>query len=233
MFSGVKPLSHQKKSASKGYTLIEVIVAVSIFTTMLMLGSIALNQTLMQYKALAQKGFNFWQYAKIVWLDKSIASITDYYVKDRQYGWFPYFKGDQNGFFYVSLSPFAGDSPCLVWVLKEKNEKGNYDLKYYELPVDTKKYEDIEDDCLFGNYKKGNSYLVLTDVQEISFQYYGLDINKKRYEWFSEFDGKLKKTLPSAIMISYKDKEGNKKLLLKVNTNSMIKLIYNEIYPYK
>ena len=233
MFSGVKPLSHQKKLVSKGYTLIEVIVAVSIFTTMLMLGSIALNQTLMQYKALAQKGFNFWQYAKIVWLDKSIASITDYYVKDRQYGWFPYFKGDQNGFFYVSLSPFAGDSPCLVWVLKEKNEKGNYDLKYYELPVDTKKYEDIEDDCLFGNYKKGNSYLVLTDVQEISFQYYGLDINKKRYEWFSEFDGKLKKTLPSAIMISYKDKEGNKKLLLKVNTNSMIKLIYNEIYSYK
>ena len=233
MFSGVKPLSHQKKSASKGYTLIEVIVAVSIFTTMLMLGSIALNQTLMQYKALAQKGFNFWQYAKIVWLDKSIASITDYYVKDRQYGWFPYFKGDQNGFFYVSLSPFAGDSPCLVWVLKEKNEKGNYDLKYYELPVDTKKYEDIEDNFLFGNYKKGNSYLVLTDVQEISFKYYGLDINKKRYEWFSEFDGKLKKTLPSAIMISYKDKEGNKKLLLKVNTNSMIKLIYNEIYPYK
>jgi general secretion pathway protein J len=230
MFSGVRALFHRKKSESKGYTLIEVVVAVAIFTTMLMLGSIALNQTLMQYKALAKKGFSFWQYAKVVWIDKSIGSMTDYYVMERQRGWFPYFKGDLNGFSYVSLSPFAGDSPSVVWVIKEKNEKGKYDLKYYELPVVTKKYEDIEDDFVFGNYKKGNSYIIFNDVQSINFQYYGFDISKRTYEWFNEFEGKLKKTLPVAIMIDYKDDEGDKKLLLKVNTNSLMKLIYNEIY---
>jgi len=233
MFSGVKQLSHQKRLPSKGYTLIEVVVAVAIFTTMLMLGSLALNQTLMHYKALAQKGFRFWEYAKIVWLDKSIASITDYFVKDRQYGWFPYFKGDLNGFSYVSLSPIAETSPCVVWVLKEKNEKGKYDLKYYELPVLTKKYEDIERDFVLKYYKEGNSFSILDDLQEINFQYYAFDFTKRKYEWYDEFDGRLKKNLPSAILITYKDGEGEKRLHLKVNTNSMMKLIYNEIFPYK
>lgn len=221
---------HPNKWASKGYTLIEVVVATAIFTTMLMLGGFALNQSLMQYKSLAQKGFSFWHYAKFVWIDKSIASMTDYYVKDEQYGWFPYFKGDLNGFSYVSLSPLAGDSPSVIWVLKEKNEKGKYNLTYYELPVVTKKYEEIEDDFIFENYKKGNVYLLLNDVEEINFQYYGFDLSKRKYEWFDEFDGKLKKILPLAIMINYKDEEGEKRLFLKVNTNSMMKLIYNEIY---
>jgi general secretion pathway protein J len=195
-----------------------------------MLGSYALNQSLIQYKSLAQKGFSFWQYAKVVWIDKSVGSMIDYYVKDERLGWYPYFKGDLNGFSYVSLSPFAGDFPSIVWVLKEKNEKGKYDLKYYELPVGTKNSRQIEDDFTFENYKKGNVYLIMKDVEEINFQYYGFDLSKRRYEWSNEFDGKLKKILPSAIMLSYKDEEGEKRLFLKINTNSMMKLIYNEIY---
>lgn len=221
---------HLKKSGCRGYTLIEVVVAVAIFTTMLMLGSIALNQTLMQYKALAQKGFSFWQYARVVWLDKSIGSMTDYYVNTKKDGWFPYFKGDMNGFSYVSLSPFVGDSPCVVWVLKEKNEKGTYSLTYYELPVIMKKYDEIENAFFFGDYKKGNSYTVISNAESVYFQYYGFDVFKRKYDWFNEFEGKLKKTLPAAIMITYKTEQEEKKLILKVNTNSMMKVIYNEIY---
>jgi len=221
----------RKSLASKGYTLIEVVVALAIFSSMLLLGSLALNQTLREYKALADKGFAFWNYAKVVWLDKSVASMTDYFVKTREHRWFPYFKGDGNGFSYVSLAPFANDAPVVVWVVKEKKEGGMFDLVYYELPVMTKKYQDIEDDVVFNNYKKGNSFVVFSDLEEISFQYYGFNLLKRKYEWFNEFDGRLKKVLPSAILITYKDKEGEKKLFLKVNTNSMTKLIYEEIYP--
>jgi len=230
MFSGAKHLFRHKRLDNKAFTLIEVVVAVAIFTTMLILGSIALNQTLMQYKALAKKGFNFWQYAQVVWLEKSVGAMTDYYVHTAEFGWFPYFKGDANGFSYVSLSSFVGDLPCVVWVLKQKNDDGTYSLVYYELPVYTKTYDEIENDVFLENYKKGNSYNIISNAQSIDFQYYGFDIIERKYNWFNEFKGSLQKTLPSAIMITYEIKGKERKLLLEINTNSMMKAIYNEIY---
>lgn len=214
---------------SKGYTLIEVIVAVAIFTAMLAFGSVALNQTIMQYKTLAERGFSFWDYAKVVWLDKSIGSITDYYVHTQTHGWFPYFEGNDSGFSYVSLSAFAGDTPVVSWVLKEE-EGGKVSLWYYELPVVTKDYEKIKDDFIFNKYKKGYSYKIINQADSIDFQYYGFDILKRKYEWSSHFEGKLKKNLPTAIMIAYETKEGQNKLILRVNTNSLNKMYYNEIY---
>ncbi|MCX8034513.1 MAG: prepilin-type N-terminal cleavage/methylation domain-containing protein [Thermodesulfovibrio sp.] len=220
----------QTRLQSNGYTLIEVIVAVAIFTAMLAFGAMALNQTLMQYKTLAEKGFSFWDYAKVIWLDKSIASTTDYYVYTTTQGWFPYFIGNNKGFSYVSLSAFAGDSPVVAWVIKEEENEGKQSLIYYELPVITKDYEKINDDFIFEKYKNGYSYQIIRNAKSIDFQYYGYDVVKRKYEWSSDFDSKLKKNLPTAIMITYETEEGQNRLILKVNTNSLGKLYYNEIY---
>ncbi|PMP91694.1 MAG: prepilin-type cleavage/methylation domain-containing protein, partial [Hydrogenobaculum sp.] len=55
----------------KGYTLIEVIIAVAIFSMMVVLGTMAFTQGLRQYKNILRHGLNFWQNAKYVWLTKS------------------------------------------------------------------------------------------------------------------------------------------------------------------
>ena len=225
-------MSHRKTLPSnKGYTLIELIVALAIFSSMLLLGSLALDQTLREYRLLSERGFGFWQYAKVIWLDKSVASMTDYFVKTKDHRWFPYFLGNPQGFSYVSTAPFANDSPVVVWVVKEKNDKNKFDLVYYELPVLTKTYRELEDDFVFKNYKKGNSFVVLSDLEDVDFQYYRFDLVKRKFEWVSEHDARLKKVLPSAILITYKDRDGEKKLFLKVNINSMFKNIYDEIFP--
>lgn len=220
----------RKLLQSNGYTLIEVVVAVAIFTAMLAFGAMALNQTLMQYRALAEKGFSFWDYARVVWLDKSISSMTDYYVQSKSHGWFPYFFGDNKGFSYSSLSAFASDTPVLVFIVKEGEGEGKKSLVYYEIPLMTKNYEDINDAFVFEEYKKGQSYQIIKDAESIDFQYYGFDIVSRKYEWSSDFDGKLKKNLPTAIMITYETKEGKNKLILRINTNSLGKLYYNEVY---
>ncbi len=225
-------MSHRKTLPSnKGYTLIELIVALAIFSSMLLLGSLALDQTLREYRLLSERGFGFWQYSKVIWLDKSVASMTDYFVKTKDHLWFPYFLGNPQGFSYVSTAPFANDSPVVVWVVKEKNDKNKFDLVYYELPVLTKTYRELEDDFVFKNYKKGNSFVVLSDLEDVEFQYYRFDFVKRKFEWVSEHDARLKKVLPSAILITYKDRDGEKKLFLKVNINSMFKNIYDEIFP--
>lgn len=223
----------RRNSSASGYTLTEVLVGVAVFSSMLMLGSMALNQSLIQYRSVMERGFLFWEYAKLFWIQKSFSSATDYYVYERSIGYFPYFKGSASGFSYVSLSPFALDEPVAVWVEKERKENGKFALVYYELPVKAKSYRDIEMDYFSGTYRKGKSFRVIEDADSIDFRFYALDLSKGVYEWLREYDGKRRRLLPSLVVVDYLSGGERRKLFLTIETNSMLKLLYNEMYGEK
>jgi general secretion pathway protein J len=207
-----------------------VLVAMAIFSSMMILAGMALNQSLKQYHGLAEKGLGFWDDAKKIWIDKSFNSITDYYVHTRNDGWFPYFKGSQEGVSYISLAPFAGELSVVVWIRNEAGAEGMQSLVYYELPVYTKSYEDIERDYIFADYKKGKSVKLLEGVESIEFSFYGYDIRDRKYGWYKNFDGNRMKLLPSSIIISYNHNGKKDKLVFGINVNSMMKMVYNDIY---
>jgi len=202
----------------------------AIFTSMLMLAGVALNQSLKQYHGLAEKGIGFWDDAKKIWIDKSFNSTGDYYVHTKSDGWFPYFKGSQEGISYVSLAPLAGDVPVVIWIRDEAEAAGGRSLVYYELPVYTKTYEEIERDLIFANYKKGRALKLLEGVEGIEFSFYGYDFKESRFGWFNHFDGNEMKLLPSSIIISYKHNGEKARLVFGINVNSFLKMIYNDIY---
>jgi general secretion pathway protein J len=230
MYSGTSRYFQRKPRISKGYTLIEVLVAMTIFTAMLMLAGTALNQGLAQYQGLVEKGIDFWDYAKKISLDKSFNSAIDYYVYTRSDQWFPYFKGEQGSVSYVSLAPFAGELPVVVWIKSENQVNGKKEIIYYELPVYTKSYEDIEREEIFGDYKKGKSMKVLEDAEGVEFRFYGFDLVTKKYEWSDRFNGNKKKLLPMLIRISYMN-NGEKSIMnFRININSFAKTLYNERY---
>jgi general secretion pathway protein J len=208
-----------------------VLVALVIFTAMLMLAGMALNQGLTQYHGLVEKGLNFWDYAKPIWIDKSFNSATDYYVHTRSDGWFPYFKGGRDGVSYVSLAPFAGELPVVVWIKSEDGDGGKRSLVYYETPVYTKTYEEIDRDYIFNDYKKGKSFKLLEGVGGIEFSFYGYDFTKRMYQWYSSFDGNKMKALPSLVKISYSRDPGRGDLIVRINVNSLAKRVYDEEYP--
>jgi general secretion pathway protein J len=197
---------------------------------MMMLAGMALNQSLKQYHGLAEKGIGFWDYAKKIWIDKSFNSITDYYVQTRSDGWFPYFRGSQEGISYVSLAPLAGDLPVVVWIRNEAEESGMRSLVYYELPIYTKSYDEIDRDYIFADYKKGKSVKLLEGVENIEFSFYGYDIRDRKYGWHNNFDGNRMKVLPSSITISYHHNGKKDKLVFGINVNSLLKINYNEMY---
>ena len=230
MSSDTSHYMHRGKYLSKGYTLIEVLVAMVIFSSMLMLAGVALNQSLKQYHGLAEKGIGFWDYAKNIWIDKSFNSANDYYVYKRSDGWFPYFKGNQEGISYISLAPLAGDLPVVVWIRNEPEESGMRSLIYYELPVYAKSYEEIDRAYIFGDYKKGRSLKLLEGVEGIEFSFYGYDFQKRRYEWSNNFDGNRMRSLPSSILISYRHDGKRDRFVFGINVNSFSKMIYNDIY---
>jgi len=197
---------------------------------MVMLAGVALNQGLLQYRGLAEKGIGFWEYAKEMWIDKSFNSTIDYYVYSRSDGWFPYFKGNNEGISYVSLAPLVGDLPVVVWIRNEAEPNGMRSLTYYELPISTKSYEEIERDDILAYYKKGKSLKLLEGVEGIEFSFYGYDSLDQRYEWVSHFDGSRKKVLPSSTIISYNHNGQKGRLIFGLNVNSLLKTYYNERY---
>jgi general secretion pathway protein J len=221
---------HPGRSLSKGYTLIEVLVAMAIFGSMLTLGGIALNQGLKQYQGLAEKGINFWDQAKEIGIGKSFHSMIDYYVYTRSEGWIPYFRGNENEISYVSLSPLAGTLPVIVWIRKEEGGSGQQSLVYYELPVYTKTYEDIERDLIFAAFKEGKSAKILEGVENLEFRFYGYDLLKRGSTWSRDYEGRKTKILPSAVVVSYTQEGKSEKLVFGTHVNSTGKMIYNETY---
>jgi len=230
MCSDISRYFHPNRCCSKGYTLIEVLVAMVIFSSMMMLAGVALNQGLKQYHGLAEKGIGFWDYAKKIWIDKSFNSTIDYYVYKRDDGWFPYFKGNQEGISYISLAPLAGDLPVVVWIRNEAENNGMRSLVYYELPVYAKSYEEIDRDYIFGDYKKGKSLKLLEGVEGIEISFYGYDFPDRKYRWYSDFDGSRMKLLPSSIEISCRHDGKKDRLVFGINVNSFLKMLYNEMY---
>ena len=63
MLSNIKPWFLRKR-ISEGYTLIEVVIAIAIFSFMIALATAALNQGLKQYQHMMDKGINLWDAAK-------------------------------------------------------------------------------------------------------------------------------------------------------------------------
>ncbi|PMP93197.1 MAG: prepilin-type cleavage/methylation domain-containing protein [Hydrogenobaculum sp.] len=217
--------------SKSGYTLIEIIIAVAIFSMMVFLGTTALTQGLRQYKNILSRGLNFWQNAKYVWLTKSAGSMLDYYVKS-PYGWAPFFRGKEDYFEYVSTSPIANSLPVVALVKVHKNKKGKYDIIYYEKPVYTMYYEDLINFYELGDYKKSTSIRLFKNLSSVKLRYYGYNIQTREYNWYKNYSALKQKILPTLIKVSYKKHKKKHTIILGVNNNSLIKGVYGMIYLF-
>ena len=216
----------------KAYTLIEVLIAIVIFSAIVTIAATALNQGLWQYHVILDKGINFWDNARYLWINKSLNSTVDYYVYSRGDGWSPYFRGTQETISYISLSPLAGNKPVVAWIINERDDNGNRSLVYYELPVYAKDMKDIEREYVFGDFKKGNSTTILKGIENVDITFYGYDIRNKQYTWSRDFDGRKKGLLPQVVKIDYRKvgEGGRSTITFNINTNTLTKAIYNEIF---
>lgn len=215
-----------------GYTLIEVIIAVAIFSMMVMLGTMAFTQGLRQYKNILSKGLNFWQNAKYVWLTKNIGSMIDYYVQS-PYSWGPFFVGKSNYFEYVSASPIASSLPVLSLVKVHEKKDKKYDIIYYEKPVYTMYYEDLINFYKDEDYKKATHIKLFKNLDKVKLRYYGYNIQTREYNWYENYNALKQKILPTLVKITYQKYGKTHKLIFGINNNSLEKSIYFYIYMYK
>lgn len=199
---------------------------------MIVLGSIAFTQGLKHYEAIAKRGINFWENTRIFLLQRSVSSIFDYFVHDSTGRFFPFFLGEIDFVSYVTSCAMSYDLPVLVILSKEKRDDGYFDLNYYELPVLTMNYEEIEKLINLREYRKtAHRVLLLSNLEDLSFSYYVFDQKRGFYVWVSSLDGRSHLRLPKMIKIEYKEKNGPREILfLGLQVDSTRKLIYNELY---
>lgn len=213
-----------------GYTLIEVLIAVLIFGTMLILASFAFNQGIKHYEGISKRGLNFWENTKLLILQRSISSMTDYFVKDPGGFFYPYFFGQQDLVSYVSLSPVSKEVPVLVFLVKEKTPDGTFNLTYYELPVYTMTHQDLERLRIFKDYRQGVSVTIFSNLTELNFSFYGFDRRRRVDTWTVSFEGRSSLSLPKLIRIDFRTGEKRDTLYFGVFVDSRRKLFYNEHY---
>lgn len=218
------------KSSKKGYTLIEVLIASLIFSAIVMLSLYALNQGLMQYKGILERGLNLWDTARVFWLQRSLSSAIDYYIYDgRKKLWYPFFKGNLDKIAYITLSSFSHDTPVFA-ILKKEQINGKFNLVYYELPVYTANLKELEDILTFKTYQKAVKFVFFEDLENLNFKFYGYDRFRQFYDWFSEYDGSSFLQLPNLIKIEYTKEGKNNFLYFPINVQNLRKVFYNELY---
>ena len=232
IFSNLTVYNVFLKNRSKGYTLIETLIAMAIFSMMVLLASTALDQSLQRYQGLLAKELGFWQFTKNIWLGKSLGSMVDYYVPIGNGRWAPYFIGDQSNLSYISLAPLAGDLPVAVWIKQEKDASNKRKLVYYEIPVYTKMASDLERDEVFGDYKKGNAISIVEGADTIELMFLVYDNHRGQHQWVEAFDGRTQHVLPAQIKISITKDGQREDKLFTVNTNGLLKTMYGETLRY-
>ena len=109
----------------------------------------------------------------------------------------------------MTLAPFAGDQPVVVWIRKENTENGKAKLVYYELPVYAKSYRELEDDFASGAYRRGRSVKILDGADRIQFEFYGYGVRDEEHKWRKIFEGAQTIQLPLLVRIDYM--KGNEK----------------------
>jgi len=130
----------------------------------------------------------------------------------------------------VTLAPFAGDLPVVVWMRKEVTADGKISLVYYELPVYAKSFEDLKEDLASGAYRKGQSVKILEGADRVQFEFYGYDVRDEKHKWRSIFEGAETKQLPLLVRVDYTRGGENRMFMYAMHVNSQWKRGYEKLY---
>lgn len=157
-----------KNNSEHGFTLVEMLVVLAIFSTVVSLVMFGFEQGRSQWQRALNENNNIIRYHKqFSWLssafNQSVASNFSVGFSDSA----PYFKGDSKKVSFLSESPILGGPGTYAWVeINQKlNDGGGLMLVYQETP---------NSDPYYGLYETNQTeaLTLFTDVEEYHWRYY-------------------------------------------------------------
>lgn len=200
--------------SSLGYTLLEVIIALLIFSTMTILAGRAFEQSLRQYELFKCREGDLWEEKKWILLQRTFQCVIPYALLSPKAQRYPYFIGKQNTISYVTNCPIANDLPVIVFLERIMDQKGKIKLVYYEYPIYSRDYSDIKGLEFTKEYRKGTQLIYLSDLSVIDFSFFGYDQRDRQWKWSMEFEGSQNLSVPKIVKISYKSPRQSETIFL-------------------
>ena len=190
------------RQTSRGFTLIEVVLALSIFAIM---GAILYGAFSLSHSAVAKSQASFEQNQKL----RSFNDLLGGYIRSA----YPYrqsaqdmtvfFDGQEDQLTFISSLSLAmgGRGMSKIRVAWEGAEEGEGAIQLEEeVPVRFNVSEDRD----YGGLR--NDVVIQERVKELRFAY--LDSKSEDEKWEERWDGREKLALPRAVRLSYRNHEG-------------------------
>lgn len=197
----------------RGFTLVELLIAMSIMLSMLVLASVAYQSYTKSWQrdlSKIEQSYQDFRYNEL-FID-AVQSIFPLAVTDEDRSF--YFLGREEGFTAVTYSPiFATGFPAVIRVFRELNDEGNYRLVYEEASLQHIVLKSPQQVLPFNKRK-----IIYSNISDLKFSYYGWKnnsskmaslsadlVNAGRGSWFSEYDGIKRRLHPDKVKIQIGD----------------------------
>lgn len=204
--------------SSKGFTLVEILVATVILSAVVLIGGSAFALFAERWDGRLGRFDQQLHEAKIRWLvDDVLANITPYLVLNPQGEPRLYFEGNRNGFVAVSMRSLRDPAvPAVVRFSAVQRDDFLYDLLYEEWPMQDRLL--LQSNAAIPFEPAITLYSALTDVK---FSYFGIPerpVNQRQVisdielsvtpdpEWLSEYNSLELKQQPLKVAFSWQAK---------------------------
>jgi len=197
-----------KSTHNRGFTLIELMISISILSLLLFTGSYTYslmserwNKELGQFAQSAQNGKH------LLVLQRLLEGVQTFVVVDEKQKPSFFFIGDQNSLLAVSRSGlFSDDYPEVFRLTTIEKENGKVDLFYQSIST--------QNFLLTGtnqNIEFTKQLILFSDLDRVSFNYFGwssfMDKNlerdeKKHKQWFERFSGIDNQIMPEVFNLT-------------------------------
>jgi prepilin-type N-terminal cleavage/methylation domain-containing protein len=196
------------KSHASGFTLIELMIAISILTLLLFTGSYSYSMLTNRWdKELGQ----FSQSAKVAKhlevIQRVLEGVQSFVVVDNKRKPAFFFIGGKDSLLAVSHSGiFSGDFPEIFRLTSIEKDNGLIDLVYQSLSTEKLLLTGTEQ-----NIKFERQLTLFSDLDNVNFNYFGWTSlyaknansdKAERAKWFEEYSGIDQKLMPTQIILT-------------------------------
>ena len=225
--------SRKAYMSKKGFTLVEILLSLAIFTILIVLAAQALNQIMKTYyrRDIIENGDNI-EYLKNFWVRTSIEGMLDYMVRNNRKKWVPFFKGDTKTFKYVTSVPMVNVFPVMCEI-RLQDESGIYRIVYFEQEVLTKTYKEMKKIFEKWRKKKIEPVVIAKDIKDVSISYLGATRRSSKVSWHDRYDSFKTGELPLAIRLKYKFKGKPVVYRFRIYHRGFLKSNYNDLFKKK
>jgi prepilin-type N-terminal cleavage/methylation domain-containing protein len=200
--------NYKRRAKNQGFTLIELMIAISILSLLLFTGSYSYSLMSERWnKELGQFSSSAKNYKHLELIQRLLEGVQPYVVVDDDKKPSFFFIGDDNSLLAVSrLGLFSGDYPEIFRLSTIDAGEGKVDLIYQSASTEQTLLKGTDQNINFTH-----QLVLFSNLDSVQFGYYGwshlyeknaVDKKNKKAQWFARFSGIDNQIMPEKYNVT-------------------------------